>query len=207
MSADSHQSDATRGTNSLMKLTLDTNCIIALDENREPAATCLRSLLHKHSLGKVQLQLIATSGSERQSRGPYLDNFGKFKERLDYLGLGHLPLLFPLLVLNVSYLDWCIIASEEDLILLEDIHKTLFPEQPYHLHDVLAMARPNVDASVMEHKWRNRLLDVHALWCHLRYGGDIFVTSDKNFHKKQAMLTKYGSTVILNPCQADTQMG
>lgn len=190
-----------------MKLTLDTNCIIALDETREPEATCLRSLLHKHNAGKVHLQLIATSASERQSRGPYLDNFSKFRTRLDSLGLGHLPLLVPLMVLDVSYLDWCMLASEDDLLLLEDIHKTLFPGQPYSFQDALAKAGANANPASVEHKWRNRSLDVHALWCHLHYGGDLFVTSDKNFHKKQRALAKYGSPVILDPCQADIRIG
>lgn len=188
---------------SLLKLTLDTNCIIALDEGRQPEAACLRSLLHKHDAGKVQLQLIATSASERQSRGPYLDNFSKFCTRLDALGIGHLPLLIPVLILDVSYVDWSMLADDKDLPVFEDIHSTLFPKQPYHLQDALAKAGPNADRVAIEHKWRNRQLDVHALWCHFHYKGDIFVTSDRNFHRKQESLQKFGATLILDPCRAD----
>lgn len=187
----------------MLKLTLDTNCIIAIDEGREPEASCLRSLVKKHDAGKVHLQLVATSASERQSSGPYLDNFAKFRDRLDAIGLGHLPLLLPLMVLDVSYLDWCILADDQDLVMLREIHNTLFPGQPYEFQDALSIAGESVDLSTVEHKWRNRALDVHALWCHLHNNGDIFVTSDKNFQRKQAWLARFGSIQILDPCRAD----
>jgi hypothetical protein len=190
----------------VLRLTLDTNCLIALDENREPDATCLRLLLVKHAAGRVHLQLVATSASERQLTGPYLDNFSKFRERLETLGLGHLPLLLPIAVADVSYLDWCILADEDDVRLLDDIYRTLFPGQPLSLQDALSQASKEADLRAVEHKWRNRELDVHALWCHLHYGGDAFVTSDKNFHKKQGQLARFGSPLILTPCQAGTRI-
>lgn len=187
----------------MLKLTLDTNCIIAIDEGRQPEADCLRALVKKYDSGKLHLQLVATSASERQSSGPYLDNFGKFRDRLNSIGLGHLQLLLPLMVLDVSYLDWCVLADDQDLRMLEDIHNALFPGKPYILQDALALANATVDADTVERKWRNRALDVHALWCHLRYNGDIFVTSDKNFHRKQASLAIFGPVQILDPCQAN----
>jgi hypothetical protein len=49
----------------MLKLTLDTNCIVALDENREPAANSLRRLLAAHAAGTAQLRLVANSASER----------------------------------------------------------------------------------------------------------------------------------------------
>lgn len=187
----------------MLKLTLDTNCIIAIDEDRQPEAGSLRSLIKKHDAGKVYLQLVATSASERQSSGPYLDNFGKFRDRLNSIGLGHLQLLLPLMVFDVSYLDWCVLADDQDLRMLEDIHSVLFPGQPYILQDALALADKTVDPDAVEQKWRNRALDVHALWCHFRYNGDVFVTSDKNFHRKQASLARFGPVQVLAPCQAD----
>jgi hypothetical protein len=187
----------------VLKLTLDTNCIIAIDEGRQPQADCLRSLIKKHDAGKVHLQLVATSASERQSSGPYLDNFDKFRDRLNSIGLSHLQLLLPLMVFDVSYLDWCVLADDQDLRMLEDIHNVLFPGQPYILQDALTLADATVDSDTVERKWRNRALDVHALWCHLRYNGDVFVTSDKNFHRKQTSLATFGPVQILDPCQAD----
>jgi len=37
----------------MLKLTLDTNCIIAVDEDRELEAACLRSLVKKHDVRKI----------------------------------------------------------------------------------------------------------------------------------------------------------
>ena len=145
----------------MLKLTLDTNCIIAIDEGRQPEADCLRSLIKQHDAGKAHLQLVAASASERQSSGSYLDNFGKFRDRLNSIGPGHLQL--PLMVFDVSYPDWCVLADDQGLRMLEEIHNALFPWQSYILQDTLALADATVDPDTVERKWRNRALDVHAL--------------------------------------------
>jgi hypothetical protein len=90
--------------------------------------------------------------------------------------------------------------------LLDDIYRTLFPGQPISLQEAISRAGTEADLGAVEHKWRNRELDVHALWCHLHYGGDIFVSSDKNFHKKKDQLTRFGSPLIFTPCQADARV-
>jgi hypothetical protein len=45
---------------------------------------------------------------------------------------------------------------------------------------------------------------VQALWCHIHYGGDVFVTSDDNFHSQQKRqpLAALGAAIILRPCDA-----
>jgi hypothetical protein len=80
----------------------------------------------------------------------------------------------------------------------------LFPGQPFDLQDALTAAGSQADPEVIERKWRNRQLDVAALWCHLHYDGDIFVTSDQVFYKKtkQVPLAKLGADRILRPCDA-----
>jgi hypothetical protein len=121
------------GSTMTLKLTLDTNCFIDLDENREPSAGCVRSLIALHSAGNVCLRLVGSSASERQRVGPYLTNFAQFKSRLEALEIGHLELLLPPAVFDVSYLDWCVLLGDDDIPLLESIHHALFPGQPYEL--------------------------------------------------------------------------
>ena len=55
-----------------------------------------------------------------------------------------------------------------------------------------------------DRKWRNRICDTLALWTHLHFGGGIFVTSDKNFHKpsKRSALSDLGAELILTPAAA-----
>jgi hypothetical protein len=188
----------------VLRFTLDHNCIVDIDENRQPKAGCLRALLAKHDAGDIDVRLVATSASERQQRGPYLENFGQFRDRLAVLGLGHLELLAPICVVDVSYLDWCIVAGPEDIALLERIHSVLFPGHAFDLQDALASAGTNADPAVIEGKWRNHALDVDALWCHLHYDGDIFVTSDTDFLKPYGRgdLAQFGPIRILHPCDA-----
>jgi hypothetical protein len=189
-------------SDAVLRLTLDHNCIVDIDENREPKAGCLHSLVAKHDAGEIEVRLVATSASERQRSGPYLANFSEFQARIEALGLGHLPVLRPILLLDVSDLDRAILAGPEDIALLERIHGVLFPGQSYDLQDALVTTEGQADPEKAHQKWRNRQLDVHVLWCHLHYGGDIFVTSDTDFFKKQAALAKLGATRILRPCEA-----
>jgi hypothetical protein len=188
----------------VLRFTLDHNCIVAIDEDRQPEAGCLRALLARHDAGDIDVRLVATSASERQQNGPYLENFGQFQARLADLGLGHLELLAPIAVADVSYLDWCILAGPDDIALMKRIHSVLFAGHSFDLQEALAAAAGQADPAVTEQKWRNRELDVQALWCHLRYDGDIFVTSDDGFFKKlkREPLANVGATRILRPCDA-----
>jgi hypothetical protein len=188
----------------VLRFTLDHNCIIDIEEDCQPRAGCLHSLLARHDAGEIDVRLVATSASERQRNGAYLENFGQFQARLAALGLGHLELLAPILVADVSYADWCILAGPDDIALMKRIHTVLFPGSPFDLQDALAAAGGQADPGVIEGKWRNRELDVQALWCHLYYSGDIFVTNDDVFFrkKKQEPLAKLGAATILRPCDA-----
>src|SRR5262245_27959693 len=79
----------------LLTFTLDTNCIIAVDENRSEAEAVRQlALAHRNKLASVGL--VAISASERQRDGANLQNFDEFKKRLESLGLGDLDLLEPM---------------------------------------------------------------------------------------------------------------
>lgn len=188
-----------------VKFTLDHNCLIAIEQQEQPATGCLRSLITRHDAGEAEVRLVATSASERQQGTiPYLTDFGDFQTRVARLGLGHLKLLAPVLTLDVSFLGWSVLAGDEDIALMERIHHVLFPKQSFNFQDALAAAGRTADPDAVERKWRNQLLDVQALWCHIHYGGDVFVTSDDNFHKQQKRqpLAALGAATILRPCDA-----
>lgn len=61
-----------------------------------------------------------------------------------------------------------------------------------------------MDDGQLSHKWLNAKCDVLALWSHIYYGGDIFVTSDENFHKEKKLphLLHLGAGAILRPYDA-----
>lgn len=192
----------------MLKLTLDTNCIVALDEQREPAAGALLNLLTAHAAGTVQPRLVACSASERQRPGHYLENFDEFQQRLVNLQLDHLEILRPPATLDVAYLNQMVLIGDDDLLLLERIHEVLFLTHPFDFGAALNAAPPGSDPEAIGRKWRNRRLDVEALWCHIHYEGDAFVTTDDNFFKetKAPQLAALGAPMILTPSQAEAHV-
>lgn len=96
----------------MFSFTLDTNCIIAIDEGRAEAAA-IRSLVDAHSAGTAQVALVAISASERQKDGGILETFSQFRERLSALNLGHLELLKPIFYLDVTFFDWALWATDD----------------------------------------------------------------------------------------------
>jgi hypothetical protein len=153
-----------------VRLTFDTNCFVALDEHREPEASCIRKLLELHEAGQVEVRMVAGSASEKQRDKTYLSDFNAFQRRLAKLGLAHVELLKPLAYWGVAFYAWAVYGGGEASELDEQIHEALFPSQPFSLQECLDQAGPHDVPSVIEAKWRNRKCDVLALWCHLHYG-------------------------------------
>lgn len=163
-----------------MDVTLDNNCIIAL-ENNETDASSIKELVMMHNAGKINLRLATISASERQRGGIYASNYTEFQEKIIQLGLGHLATLQHPGHYGVSYYDQ---ASYGDNI-TEDferkLHAILFPRKAFE-HTILPRkhdVEPN--SSETDKKWRNARCDVLSLWSHIRFGGGIFVTADRNF--------------------------
>ena len=70
----------------MLFLTLDTDCVIAVDENRSEASS-IRSPAKAHSDGLANVGLIAIMASEKQKPGGYLTSFADFAARIALLGL------------------------------------------------------------------------------------------------------------------------
>jgi hypothetical protein len=195
-----------------MRLTLDTNCIIDLESN-EGAVSALRRLLAKHQAGEIELQVAGIVASERLRSGGYSPTFSAFSERVQRLNQRPIRILQPIGHWGVTYWDEGLWADDSMTDLEARIHTILF-SQPYEWADI---ARQNgLDPGVVPdennaqyRRWRNRLCDSSAMWCHIHHVGDMFVTRDENFLEstKRVALEALGARRIVNPEDACNLVG
>lgn len=183
-----------------MRFTLDTNCIIDVEDGR-PSATFVRELVGLHGKNGINVAVSAIGASERQRTGGYAQNFAEFQAKLKTAGFDALELLPPLAYMDICYWDHCVMADENDP-LERQIHEVLFPNIEFMWADY-AKAR-GLPADALDKTWRNTKCDVLALWCHIRHGGGVFVTSDENFHAetKREKLRALGAGTIALPQDA-----
>jgi len=192
-----------------MDLTFDTNCLVDLELD-EGASTELRRLVAVHDSGHILISVPGVGASERLKDGTFAQNFAEFRQRIQKIPQREFGILRPPLYLDVAYFDWAILVGEEEVNLERQIHGILFPETEFKWSDHAEAhgLDPN-EAADNRHrewrKWRNRKCDTLALWCHIYYGQDIFITRDGNFHKatKKPALVKLGARSILFPAEVD----
>ncbi len=187
-----------------MKVTLDTNCIIDLEENR-PAAPFVKTLIDLHNNRSINLRVVAISASERKPNGIYASNFAEFQQKIAAVGLEDIEILHPIAYLDVTFLDWCLLADDQMVQLERKIHEVLFPSIDFDYGEYCKKQGLDPDNSgEMGQTWRRAKCDVQALWSHINAGGDIFVTSDRNFRKqtKKHRLIALGAGDILTPHDA-----
>jgi hypothetical protein len=87
---------------SIPTFTLDTNCLIAIDEAR-PETYAVRALVDAHAAGAAHVAVVAIAASERQRSGGYMENFGDFQRRLAVLGIEHIGILQPMFYSDITY--------------------------------------------------------------------------------------------------------
>jgi len=181
-----------------VKITLDTNCIIDLERNR-PAAASLRALIDASRQGQVELAVAAISASEKMQSGDYLTNFSEFEERLEQVGLSGARILEPIGIWGVTFWGHFLWSDDSVARLFEEIHAILFPNIPFD-YEAYRSTRKLPPGDLDPH-WRNAICDDLALWCHIYYTRDAFLTSDANFHKqsKKPKLVAIGAREILRP--------
>ena len=129
------------------------------------------------------MRTVAISGSERKPDGTYATNFAEFQDKLAAVGLLGFESLPTLLIWDVTFWDHSLWGSDELIAQARSLHDVLFPESPFDYREYCEKFDVDIEAPATDRKWRNRLCDALALWTHLHFGGGIFVTSDKNFHK------------------------
>ena len=185
-----------------MKLTLDTNCLVDLEEERADSPL-IRKLSEMADLGFVQLGIPTIMASEKQPNGQVLEGFPAFQRRLENVGLSKAELLMPPAYFDVTYFDFCLYGTKREG-LDNQLFSILFPtrEFDYKRHCLAKGIDPETQPP--DAKWLNAICDVLSIWCHIYYKYDVFVTNDKNFFKqsKQEALRELGAGHICRPNDA-----
>ena len=96
----------------MIRMTLDTNCIIDLEEQR-PDSKYLVEIIDAWRNGKVNLAVVAVSASENQPGGQVNETYKQFQEKLASVGLAGVTELLPLAYWDVFYWDHALWSSEE----------------------------------------------------------------------------------------------
>lgn len=166
-----------------MKITLDTNAIIDLEE-QSGYAQALRCLIVANELGKIMLRVTGISASERPPDSAYISPLDEFKYRLQRDRLHSAEILKPICYTNVTFSNWCITGGGALSELEKEIHDILFPRIEFSYFDYCRFRGLQHRTVPIDSKWRNAKCDVLAIWCHIYYDADIFVNRDFNFFKQ-----------------------
>ena len=157
-----------------MKITLDHNCIIHLKDQTDIGKAIEVILSDK----KNNCFVVNVGASEMRERGVRPDHYEKFEELLVAAGIAHLPRLNPMMRLDVTFLGRSGLADDETIKLADAIEEALFGGA----HKI-AIASVGLDSPAGK-TWLNRQCDVHGMWCHIRNGNEVFLTTDGNFKKQ-----------------------
>ncbi|WP_170419147.1 hypothetical protein [Ruegeria atlantica] len=190
-----------------MKLTLDWNCVIEVEENR-PQAENVTELIKFHRLGHFEVALLAASASENTKSKRFPGNANVFKERISALGWQDLPLVPMPGIFGLSYWGFSYIVGdgekfERDRDAIWRVIAPLVPRKPAdHLPDGKLMTDDAIQSEELS-KWRNTWCDVISAYSHIQQGRDVFVTNNtKDFQKNASELAKLGMKHISTPAEA-----
>lgn len=185
----------------MLNITLDHNSIIDLEQNNEHALY-LKKLIQMHNDQKINLRVVAISASERKPDHTYVSHFNEFKERIATIGLGSVEILATILYVGLGFVGYCLIGGGKLDELEREIQEVLFPTIQLDYGDFCRKCDLDPNNEKAWRKWVNAKCDVLALWSHIWYDGDIFVTRDKDFHRKKPQLIALGAREILRPDEA-----
>lgn len=173
------------------KFTLDTNCIIDLEENR-PDAEHIRKIIQAWRIGKIELAVVAVSASENQKSGIPNRDFSEFENKLINVGLSGVQHLLPLALWDVFYWDHALWSNNDMERLASEIRGILFPN----------MSVNPPEAIDQNSKWRRNFCDILVAWSHAFHKWDYLVTRDENFHTLKTELNKIGIKEVVYPKEA-----
>lgn len=179
-----------------MKLTLDHNVVIDLASHSPNVADLRQAIADDSHQGFV----VEMGASEMRERGITPDRYDLFEALLADAGIAHLPRLAPMLYWDVSFWDRAVWSGESMRKLANDIEAVLFGRsQPIDI-------RGEPAGSPVRAAWLNRLCDVQSMWCHIHYGNNVFVSSDRNFLKatKLPRLLALGAGAVCRPEDVST---
>ena len=187
----------------MLNVTLDMNCIIDL-EQRSTRASYLKRLIEMHSNREINLRVVAISASEKKPDGTYTSNLSEFKERIAAVGLADVEILRTLKRWGLAFWGYSLWSGGALNKLERDIQTILFPTIELEFKDFCEKRCIDLENHKAWQDWVNAKCDVLALWSHIWYDGDIFITTDYNFHKKtkKPKLIELGAKEILTPTGA-----
>lgn len=191
----------------MLKLTLDTNCIIDVDEKRD-GFEAVMALIAAHTEGRVEVALVCSGAHERQKDGGYLESFSLFTARLQALGFPELPVLPAIMYFDISFWGHALLANEAMKAREELIFRAMFPNIDPHWPSYATSKRVDLNDNDSRHfqKWKNRLCDVQAFWAHDYAKRDIFVTRDIEF-QRLTRHPEFTDAHILSPQQVTSFIG
>lgn len=174
-----------------MKITLDHNCIIHLENRTDIGRKVEEIVVNQNN----QCFVVNIGASEMRQNGIVPEHYERFEELLNFARIAYLPRLDPMGIFDVTFWDRCVFADDEMIKLSDDIEAILFPNQ--RTADIAGAAIDSPEGR----KWLNRLCDVHTMWCHIKYGNEVFLTTDSNFTKptKLPRLIALGAGRICHP--------
>lgn len=195
-----------------MKLTLDWNCIIEVEENR-PQATAVRDLISRHRNGQLEVALLAASASENSKSKRFPGNATLFVERASALGWSDLPIVPMPGVFGLSYFDFCFYVGDAEKFQkdMDALWKVIAPNVPRRPVDHLPEGILLTDEAIQsEHlwKWRNAWCDVVSAYSHIYAGRDIFVTNNtRDFQNNADKLSALGMQCVASPIESLSAVG
>lgn len=178
----------------LTKVTLDHNCIIDL-VNQTEIGKKVESIIHNKL---YQCFVVNIGASERNGKALPPIKYENFEELLCVAGIAHLPRLNPILMWGLTFWgisDW---GGEDDVKLTNAIRDVLFGKSTS-----IEITPVDQDSPAVKNKWVNQECDVHGMWCHIQYGNEVFLTTDRNFTKatKLPKLLALGAKRICSPSE------
>lgn len=169
----------------IYRVTIDTNCLIDVEEGREGCQFITR-LKELNDAGIIKLRIPAIIASEKRINGKQINHFDEFKEFLQSIGFGDLEILLPQFYWGVTFWGYGIWNSGEKGSILEDkLQNILFPGFIFNYVDYCTANHITDTKFPVEVKWRNKKCDVLMIWSHIYHDGEAFVTRDSNFHKQE----------------------
>ena len=190
-----------------MKLTLDWNCIIEVEENR-PQADCVNALIDGHRQGHFEVALLAASASENSKSKLFPGNASLFKDRVAALGWQDLHLVPMPGIMGLSYWGFSYYVGdgekfEQDVNALWQVIAPKVARSPSaHLPEGADLNDGAIQSEALS-KWRNTWCDVISAYSHIHARRDIFVTNNtRDFQRNAELLSCLGMKHIYTPIEA-----
>jgi hypothetical protein len=193
----------------MIQVALDWNCIIEL-EAESPVAHSIRQIQAWYNQGKVVPCISAPSRLENpQDHGAVVIDEVEWNRKLNAVGLGGIELRSARTNRAFRGADGSyLFDSNLELLILQEIHTILFPNidfaysdycrrchvEPISLFGFLNLSAAHRAASEEQQrvtqKWNNKKCDALSLHAYSTWAepDDLFVTTDKNFHRKKEQL-------------------